>query len=134
MGQGGLAAAGNDHVGLVVANELEGVAHGVGGAGTGRDDHLVRSLQPVLDRELPLAALPISLGMVKAETCPGLFRAAAVLNLDRLQAADARAENHAAAPGVFLREVDAGVAHGIDAGDRANCTKRSNRLISLASI
>ena len=39
------------------------------------------------------------------------------LRFDLVQAADARAEDHAAAEGVFLGEVDAGVAHGVDAGD-----------------
>ena len=52
---------------------------------------------------LPLAALAISLGMVKAETLSGPFvEQPLVLDLDFVQAADARAEDHAAAPGVFL--------------------------------
>ena len=56
--------------------------------------------------------------MVKAEILSGPFvEQPLVLDLDRLQPADARTENHAAAPGVFLREVDARIAHGVDAGD-----------------
>ena len=84
----------------------------------------------------PLAALPISLGMVKAETLSGPFvEQPLVLDLDRLQAADARAEDHAAAAGIFLGEVDARVARRRRCRRPwANCTKRSNRLTSLASM
>ena len=82
-----------------------------------------------------LAALPISLGIVKAETLSGPFvQQPLMLDLDRLQTADARAEHHAAAPGILLREVDPRISDGVDAGDLGNCTKRSNRLTSLASM
>ena len=58
-----------------------------------------------------LAALPISLGMVKAETLSGpLSMQPLVLDLDGFQAADARAEDHAAAPRVLLGEVDPRIA------------------------
>ena len=68
----------------------------------------------------PLAALTISLGIVKAETLSGPFcEQPLVLGLDLVQAADARAEDHAAAERIFLREVDARVAHRVDAGDHA---------------
>ena len=67
----GLAAAGNGDVDFAVADELKGVADGVGCAGAGGDDDLVRAVQAVLDGELALAALPMSLGMVKAETLSG---------------------------------------------------------------
>ncbi len=66
----------------------------------------------------PLAALTISLGMVKAETLSGpCADSRAMLGFDLVQAADAGAEDHAAAKRIFLREVEAGVAHGVDAGD-----------------
>ena len=67
----------------------------------------------------PLAALTISLGMVKAETLSGpLSSSRWCWIFDLAQAADAGAEDHAAAAGVFLGEVDARVAHGVDAGDQ----------------
>ena len=66
-----------------------------------------------------LAALPISLGMVKAETLSGPLSSSRWCWTSIVsQAADARAEDHAAAPGVVLREVDARVADGVDAGDQ----------------
>jgi hypothetical protein len=64
---------------------------------------------------LPLAALAISRGTVNGLTRPD---AAVVedqmLLLDRLDAADARADDDAAAEAVFLVEVDAGVLHRVN--------------------
>ena len=65
----------------------------------------------------PLAALAISLGMVKARDLVGPFvQQPVVLGLDLIQPADARADHDAAAEGVFLGEVDARVADRVDAG------------------
>ncbi len=44
---GGFGAAGDDHVGAVVLNQLQGVGHGIGGAGAGRGDGVVRPANAV---------------------------------------------------------------------------------------
>ena len=109
--QRGLAAAGDDHVGLVAADQLEGVADGVGGAGAGGDDHLVRPAQPVLDRQLRAGGVADQLGDGEGRDSLGpLVQQPLVLDFDRFQAADAGAEDHAAAPRIVFREVDARVA------------------------
>ena len=133
--QGGLAAAGDDHVGLVAADELEGVADGVGGAGAGGDDHLVRAAQPVLDRQLRLAALPISLGMVKAETLSGPFssnRWCWISIVSRPPMPEPRITPQR--QGFSFEKSMPESPTALTPLTWANCTKRSNRLTSLASM
>ena len=48
----GLAAAGDHHLDLAVANQLIGIAHRVRGAGAGRDHDLIRAVQAVLNGQM----------------------------------------------------------------------------------
>ena len=124
---GGLAAAGDHHVGVVVLDGLEGVADGVGGAGAGGRPRRVRAAQPELDRNLPAGRVGHQLGDGEGRDLVRAFlEQPGVLDLDLLQAADARAEDHAAAERVFLGEIEPGVAHGVDRR-RPGRTGRSGR-------
>ena len=77
----------------------------------------------------PLAALTISLGMVKAETLSGpLCSSRSTWVSISLQSADARSQDHAAAKRIFLGEVDAAVAHGVDAGDHGELREAVDAL------
>ena len=89
--------------------------------------------QAVADREVAAGRVEHHLGHdERAETRSGPFSISSLhLLFDLVQAADAAAEDHAAAVGVFLGEIEARIA----APPRcpatiANCAKRSSRLIS----
>ena len=114
-------------------DRLEGVADGVGGAGAGGGDRRVRAAQAVLDRHLAAGRVDHQLGDGEGGDLVGpLVQQPVVLDLDLSQAADARAQDHAAAARVFLREVDARVARRRRSpATRANWAKRSSRLTSF---
>ena len=91
---GGLGAAGDHHVGVVVLDGLEGLADGIGGAGAGGRHGGVRPAKPVLDGKLPAGRIDHQLGDGEGGDLVGAFlHEAAVLGFDLLQAADAGAEN-----------------------------------------
>ena len=78
----------------------------------------------------PLAALTISFGIVKAETLSGpFFDQPQVLRLDLVQPADARAENHAGAEGIFAGEIEPRIAHGVDPGHERELREAVESLV-----
>ena len=134
--QRGFAAAGDGDIGLAALDHLENVAHRVGRAGAGRDHDLVRAVQAVVDGKLRAGGVADELRNGEGRDLVGAFiQEPGVLDFDRFQAADARAENHGAAAAVFLGEIQAGVACTASTPlTKAYCTKRSNFLTSFGSM
>ena len=116
-GDGRFRAARDHHVGVVVLDRLEGIADGVGGAGAGRGHGVVGSADAELDRDVAAGGVEHQLGNGEGrDTFGTLAQQPLHLSLDLLQSADARAQDHAAAEGVFGGKVQAGVIHRIDGG------------------
>ena len=117
-GDGGLGAAGHHHVGVAAANGGEGVADGVGRGGAGGRDGGVRAAQAELDGDVAAAGVGDHLGDEEGPEAAGPAlgeRLGAVFEFGK--AADAGAEDAAAAEGVFLRDVEAGVLDRLGGGD-----------------
>ena len=89
-------AAGDHHVGIVVLNGLQRVAHGVGGAGAGGGHGIVRSAQTIVDGNVAAGGVDHQLGNREGRNLVGAFvQQAFDLRLDLVQAADAGAQDDA---------------------------------------
>ena len=116
-----LRAAGEDHIGIAVLDRAHAEADGMGGGGAGRHHAEVRAAQAVLDRQVPGDHVD---DRARNEERRDLARAVGreirvVFALDRGQATDAGAGDHAAALRVDLRQIEPAVGEGLDASRHA---------------
>ena len=87
---GGFGSTGDHHVGVVVLDGLEGVADGVGGAGTGGGHGIIGAAQAVLDRHLAAGGIDHQLGNGEGRNFVGPFVEQTLdLGFDLVQSADA---------------------------------------------
>ena len=111
---------------------LHGVADGVGGAGAGGGDGRVRAAQAVLDRDVAAGRVDHQLGNREGrDLVRALVEQPRMLRFDFVQPADAGAENDAAAKRIFLREIEARVAHRVDAGHQGELREAIEPLLVL---
>ena len=95
----------------------------------------VRSAQAELDRDLPAGGVGHQLGDRESRDLVGaLFEQPGVLDLELLEAADPRADHHAAAVMSSLEKSSPESRTASIAATIANWVKRSSRLASLGAM
>src|SRR5262249_38669148 len=107
---GGLGAAANHDVGVVVLNGAQGVADGVGGGGAGGGHGGVRPHQAKVDGDVPGGCIGDHFGDDERSDPAGAFlHVDRVLILEFPQPADAATDNDATAERVLPGEVDTAI-------------------------
>ena len=108
VGDRGLAAPGDHHVGMARLDQLVGIANRIGRRGAGGRDRRARTLQSPADRDLSAAGVDHQLGDgERADPRRALVDHRGMLGLELVEPADSRADEHAALLGGELGEFDA---------------------------
>ena len=117
LGDHSLGAAAHHHVGVAVPDLPQGVAHGVGAAGAGGGGAGGHALQAVLDGDVGGGHVADGHGDEEGgDLVKALLGALHALVLEGDEAADAGGQDHGAAVGVLLGEVQAALLHRLLGG------------------
>jgi hypothetical protein len=109
---GGFGASGNHYVGISALDDAEGIADGVGASGAGCGRRFIRTLGAEAHGNVPGGEVDYSGGNEeRGNLARSALEECGMFALDHVESADARADMHADALGIFGRDLKLGHLH-----------------------